>query len=392
LQKSKKWLPCQHSSKNLLKKQVMKKNLLLVLFFCGTLINLSQATTNTGNLTDGFIIGNPAIKSMNALVFGPEGILFVGDAQAASVIAIQTDDIKSADLKTDITMNKVDEKIAALLGAKVDDISIVDMAVNPISQYIYLAIRHSNGSAMLLKTDGEKIEHVSLDKVSYSKAELSNPVAADAKDRRGRSMRVWAISDIAYHDGKVMVSGLSNEEFSSTFRSIEFPFKDKQMHASLEIYHAAHGRYETYAPIKTFMPFDLNGSPHIVASYTCTPLVLFPMDEIKTGEHTKGRTVAELGNRNTPLDILHMQLGDESYILMNNTSRPVMKIAVNDIAAYKDYLTEPVKGNSATAGVDYTSLPYVNVLQMDKFGDQVLMLQRKADGDLALFTTKKNRL
>jgi len=392
LQKSKKWLPCQHSSKNLLKKQVMKKNLLLVLFFCGTLINLSQATTNTGNLTDGFIIGNPAIKSMNALVFGPEGILFVGDAQAASVIAIQTDDIKSADLKTDITMNKVDEKIAALLGAKVDDISIVDMAVNPISQYIYLAVRHSNGSAMLLKTDGEKIEHVSLDKVSYSKAELSNPVAADAKDRRGRSMRVWAISDIAYHDGKVMVSGLSNEEFSSTFRSIEFPFKDKQMHASLEIYHAAHGRYETYAPIKTFMPFDLNGSPHIVASYTCTPLVLFPMDEIKTGEHTKGRTVAELGNRNTPLDILHMQLGDESYILMNNTSRPVMKIAVNDIAAYKDYLTEPVKGNSATAGVDYTSLPYVNVLQMDKFGDQVLMLQRKADGDLALFTTKKNRL
>lgn len=370
----------------------MKKNLLLVLAFCSTFINYSQAKTNGGNLTDGFIIGNPAIKSMNALVFGPEGILFVGDAQDASVIAIQTEDVKSAGLKTDINMNKVDEKIAALLGAKVDDISIVDMAVNPVSQYIYLAVRHSNGSAMLLKTDGEEIEHVSLDKVSYSKAELSNPVAEDAKDRRGRSMRVWAISDIAYHDGKVMLSGLSNEEFSSTFRSIEFPFKDKQMHASLEIYHAAHGRYETYAPIKTFMPFDLNGSPHIVASYTCTPLVLFPMDEIKAGEHTKGRTVAELGNRNTPLDILHMQLGDESYILMNNTSRPVMKIAVSDIAAYKDYLTEPVKGNSATAGVDYTSLPYVNVLQMDKFGDQVLMLQRKADGDLALFTTKKNRL
>lgn len=370
----------------------MKKTLLLALFFCGTLINFSQATTPEGSLTDGFITGNPAIKSMNALVFGPEGILFVGDAQAASVIAIQTKDIKSAGLKTGIQMNKVDEKIAALLGAKVDDISIVDMAVNPVSQYVYLAVRHSNGTAMLLKTDGKEIEHVSLDKVSYSKAELSNPVAEDAKDRRGRSMRVWAISDIAYHDGKVMVSGLSNEEFSSTFRSIEFPFKDKQMHASLEIYHAAHGRYETYAPIKTFMPFDLNGSPHIVASYTCTPLVLFPMDEIKTGEHTKGRTVAELGNRNTPLDILHMQLGDESYFLMNNTSRPVMKIAVSEVAAYKDFLTEPVKGNSATAGVEYTSLPYVNVLQMDKFGDQVLMLQRKADGDLALFTTKKNRL
>lgn len=383
---------CSYSSKNLLKKQVMKKSLFIALFLCGTLLGVSHATTNEGNLTDGFLTGNPAIKSMNALAFGPEGILFVGDAQAASVIAIKTDDSKSADAKAGINMKKVDEKIAALLGAKVDDIQITDMAVNPVSQHVYFSVRHSNGTAMLLKTDGEELTHVSLDKVSYSKAALSNPVAEDAKDRRGRSMRVWAISDIAYHDGKVMVSGLSNEEFSSTFRSIAFPFKDKQMHASLEIYHAAHGRYETTSPIKTFMPFDLDGSPHIVASYTCTPLVLFPMNDIKAGEHTKGHTVAELGNRNTPLDILHMKLGDESYFLMNNSSRPVMKISVNDVAAYKDYLTEPVKGNSATAGVEYTSLPYVNVLQMDKFGDQVLMLQRKADGDLALFTTKKNRL
>ena len=370
----------------------MKKFYLLIL--CMGLVALADLQANNGgeNLTEGFIMGDPGIESINALAFGPAGILFVGDAQQATVVAIDTKDTKEKKETGNINMNQVDEKLAALMGANVDDIQIVDLAVNPISNNIYLAVRHSNGTPMLIKTDGESMEVMTLKMVSHSKVDLSNPVAADAKDRRGRSMRRWAVSDVAYHDGKLMVSGLSNEEFSSTFRSIPFPFKAKQMHASLEIYHAAHGRYETNSPIKTFMPFELDGEPHIVASYTCTPLVLFSMNEIKAGEHTKGRTVAELGNRNTPLDIVHIEKDGDAYFLMNNTSRPVMKIAVDDIAAFKDFLTEPVKGNSMTAGVDYISLPYVNVLQMDKYGDGVVMLQRRANGDLALFTTNKNRL
>lgn len=370
----------------------MKNFYLLVLFLGLVALTHVHANNEGENLTKDFIIGDPGIESINALAFGPSGILFVGDAQKANVVAIDTKDTDASGETGNVNMNKVDEKIAALLGASVDDIQIVDMAVNPISQNIYLAVRHSNGTPMLVKTDGQSMEVMPMDEVSHSKVDLSNPVAADAKDRRGRTLRRWAISDVAYHDGKLMVSGLSNEEFSSAFRSIPFPFKAKQMHASVEIYHAAHGRYETYAPIKTFMPFDLNGEPHIVASYTCTPLVLFPMSAVKAGEHTKGKTVAELGNRNTPLDIIQVEKDGASFFLMNNTSRPVMKIAVEDVAAFKDYLTEPVKGNSMTAGVDYISLPYVNVLQMDTYGDGVLMLQRRSNGDLALFTTNKNRL
>lgn len=370
----------------------MKNIFLLALFFFFSALTIVNANNGSGSLTDGFITGDPAIKGMNALAFGPEGILFVGDAQSAMIFAIDTKDTKANKEAGNINMKNVDEKVAAILGAKVEDIQILDMAVNPISQHIYLSVQHSNGMAVLLRTDGEKLEHIPMEKISYAKEALTSAIAEDAKDGRGRSMRIWSISDIAYHDGKVMVSGLSNEEFSSTFRSIAFPFKANQMHASLEIYHAAHGRYETTSPIKTFMPFDLNGKPHVVASYTCTPLVLFPLDEMKAGEHTKGHTVAELGNRNTPLDIIHIENDGESYFLMNNSSRPVMKVSVAEVAAYKDYLTEPVKGNSETAGVDYISLPYVNVLQMDKYGDQVLMLQRTADGDLVLFSTDKNRL
>ena len=118
----------------------------------------------------------------------------------------------------------------------------------------------------------------------------------DAKDDRGRSLRTLTITDLGFYKDKVMVTGLSNQEFSSSFRSIPFPFKDSQDQASLEIYHAAHGKYETNSPIKTFTPAVVGDKEYLIASYTCTPLVLFPMAELKAGKHVKGRTVAELGS------------------------------------------------------------------------------------------------
>src|SRR5688500_12844549 len=110
----------------------------------------------------------------------------------------------------------------------------------------------NDGTPALLKVDGGKIEAVSLKNVSFSKVELTNVPTDDAKDHRGRPTRPLVISDIGFYEGKVMVSGLSNQEFSSTFRSIPFPFTNKQDQSSLEIYHAAHKKYETYAPIRTF--------------------------------------------------------------------------------------------------------------------------------------------
>jgi hypothetical protein len=70
-----------------------------------------------------------------------------------------------------------------------------------------------------------------------------------------------------------------------------------------------------------------------------------------------------------------------------------MRIDPSEIASYEDYLTEPVEGNSATAGVNFVALPYVNVLQMDKMSDeQIVMLQRTANGDLNLHMQNAGRL
>lgn len=331
--------------------------------------------------------GTPDIKSINALAFGPDGILFIGDSKGASVFAIDTKDKTIVEKAQPVEIKNVDQKIAALLGTEARNITIQDIAVNPLSKKIYCAVHNSDGTPVLLTIEGDKVQPVALKNISYSTISISNAPAEDAKDQRGRPLRVWAVSDLNYADGKVMVSGLSNQEFSSTFRSIPFPFANKQEQSSLEIYHAAHGKYETLSPIKTFTTATLNGKKYLVASYTCTPLVLFPMDELKPGVHVKGRTVAEFGAGNTPLDIVTVKKGDESYLLMANSSRPVMKVKFKNLETYEGSLTEPVTESFATAGVDFVTLPVVNVIHLDKLDDsKVIMLQRKVNGDLDLWT------
>ena len=364
-------------------------SLLVILMSCCISIGFANPTKNW---TEGFTVGNPNIQSINAMAFGPEGILFIGDSKHATIFAMETSE-EVVTSSESIEMKQIDKTLAGLLGTTADQVSIQDMAVHPVSKSVYIAIHLGDGQPVLMKTTGEAFEQVALEEVNFSQIALSNPVGPEAKDRRGRSLRKWAISDLSFYQDQLMVSGLSNEEFSSTFRSIPFPFTKDQTYASLEIYHAAHGRYETYAPIKTFLPYELNGQPHLIASYTCTPLVIVPIEELQGGEHTKGRTVAELGNRNTPLDIISYEKEDEIFILLANSSRALMKIDPSKISAYKDYLKDPVKENSGTAGVEFLSMPYVNVQQLDDYNQQfVIAIQRKANGSLDLSTISKNRL
>ena len=334
-----------------------------------------------------FIEGSPTIQSMNAIAFGPEGILFVGDSRNATIYAIDTQDEKAREAQ-EIKINQFDEAVAEALGTTADKIAIQDMAVNPISKVLYFSVHHNDGTPLLLKVVDNEVKTVTLENIKFSEVAISDPIDKDAKDRRGRELRIWAVSDLSYHDGSVLVSGLSNQEFRSTFRSIPFPFTKEQKHSSLEIYHAAHGQYETYAPIKAFTATEVNNEPYLIASYTCTPLVVFPMGTIKPGQHVKGRTVAELGNWNTPLDIITMEKEGRKYILIANSNRALMKIKVSDIESFNESLTTRVKESAATAGVDFIALPFVNVQQLVKLDDsQFVMLQRKASGSLDLFTS-----
>jgi len=368
----------------------MKRILYTLSLFVVATLMMAATNSPTDDLKRNFVNGNPGIASINSLSFGPEGILFIGDSDNAAIYAIDTKDNKVAEKSENIAVEDFDGKIAAALGTTPDKIRITDMAVNPISKVAYFSVHNHSGTPVLLKLVGKELQNVSLTDISYSETSLNNAVAKDAKDRRGRALRRWAISDMKYHNGKVLVSGLSNKEFSSAFRSIPFPFTAKNEFATLEIYHAAHGRYETYAPIKTFDVTTINKKEYLLASYTCTPLVLFPIDELEGGKHLKGRTIAELGAGNSPLDIIHFKKGNELTFYMSNTNRPVMRIDFSDITKFEGALTEPVEEFGTATGLTYDNLPFVNVQQMDELDEEkVLILRRRNDGNLYLHSRSK---
>jgi len=153
-----------------------------------------------------------------------------------------------------------------------------------------------------------------------------------------RPIRTSTVTDMAYVDGALLVAGLSNEEFSSKLRRIPFPFRDEVSDNSLEIFHVSHGQWETAAPIRTFVPYE--GGRSILASYTCTPVVHFPLADLTPGTRTVGRTVAELGAMNQPLDMVSFVQGGEEHLLVANSAHGLVKIACRDIDSQAP-LTEP---------------------------------------------------
>src|SRR5262249_47943578 len=143
-----------------------------------------------------------------------------------------------------------------------------------------------------------KIEELALKDVKYGKAALPNPPAEADKDRRGALKRLETITSLAYADSKVYVAGLSNEEVSSKLRAIPFPFTEADRGTSIEIFHGAHGQLETQSPVRTFVPFKIQDQTNLVAAYQCTPLVKFPVSDLKPGSKVRGTTIAELGSGN----------------------------------------------------------------------------------------------
>jgi len=332
------------------------------------------------SLTSTLKAGKASLKSAGPLTFGPEGILFAGDPMGAQVIALATGDTKAAQ-GGEVAITGVNEKIAALLGSTPDQIMVADLAVNPASKNIYMSVSRGKGpdaQAVIIKVarDG-KVTELDLSNIAHSAAPLPNAPAADAKDRRGSPVRLEAITDMKFVDGKLMVAGLSNEEFASTLRAMPFPFEtSKAASTSLEIYHGAHGRFETNAPVRTFTSYQIAGKQHILAAYTCTPLVRIPVSDLKPGSKVMGTTIAELGNRNRPLDMVVYSKGKANFILMSNSSRGVMKMTGDNLDSFAG-ITKPVADKE---GVPYETLAGLKgVEQLARFDDSRAILLVKAD-------------
>lgn len=333
---------------------------------------------------NGFIAGKAELKSAGALAFGPSGILFIGDSIAGAVVAVDTHDTQAVAASPEIELAGIDRKAAALLGLDPGQILIEDVKVNPISKNVYLSISRGRGLdavPVILRTDASgKITELSLDDIPHATASLPNPPVSNPRAERFNP-RLQTITQLAYVDGNVIVAGLSNEEFSSNLRIVPFPFRTVDNGASVEIFHGSHGEYETQAPVRTFIPWTIGKERYIVAAYTCTPLVLIPVNELKSGAKVTGTTIAEFGMGNRPLDMIAYRKDDHDFILLANSYRGVLKLSAENLDRYK-----PIVEQEQIAGVPYKRIPTLRgvrrLTSLDT--EKALILADGEDGSLDL--------
>jgi hypothetical protein len=353
----------------------------------------------------GLTVGTPQIASAGPIAFGPDDVLFLADNRSATIFAIQVADDGPAAASDAFDLDDLDTKLCAFLGCDADDLILRDLAVHPRTHNVYVSLMRGRGNAgipVVLRIDHRdgSISEVPMRDVAFSQILLDNAPADDDPrqdfqlaepdgteveiqelDVQGRTIRVAkkplrasTVTDLAYADGVLLVAGMSNEEFASNLRRIPFPFDGEVADNSLEVFHVSHGKWETHAPIRTFVPYEDGRS--ILASYTCTPLVYFPLADLASGTHLTGRTVAELGPVNQPLDMVSFRQGDGEYLLIAHSSHPLMKIACADIAG-QEGLTEPQEPR----GVPREEIDLPGIKKLANFnGDYVLALQQDESG------------
>jgi hypothetical protein len=363
----------------------------------------------------GLAVGTPGVTSIGPISFGPDGILFLADNVGARIVAIAIDDDATPSAARPLEIENLDSRLAAYLGCDRDAVSVRDMAVHPTSQAVYLSVMRGSGDAALpvlvrIAPDGT-LSDVPLENVPFAQTSIADAPAGDDARQEVRvvpidaaegelieprpgfrlrisrdSLRSATVTDLAYVDGVLLVAGACNEEFSSALRRVPFPFTGEQRTNSIEIYHVSHGRYETASPIRTFVPFGGNSS--ILASYTCTPIVHLALGDLAAGTLLKGRTVAELGAGNTPIDMLSYSRDGEEYLLVSNARHPLMKIPCATIDG-QQALTEPRE----PVGVPRETLSHQGVGLMANLGDShVLMLQQDTGGSLHLRSYRNTTL
>jgi hypothetical protein len=347
-------------------------------FACCLALAMAVVSTARADLTDSLKPGTMDIKQAGTIAFGPDGVLFIGDTQQGAIYAVATGDTKGDPSKAKVDIKGIDQQVAAMLGTAAGDILINDMAVNPASGNVYLSVSRGRGASALpvvIRVDNaSKLSEVKLSDAKFSKVRLGN--VADSGNQRTQS-----ITDIAYTNGKVIVAGLSNEEFASKLRFIDFPFKEADRGASVEIYHGNHDDIETRSPVRTFVTLQVNGQPTILAGYTCTPLVIFPIADLKTGTKVTGKTIAELGMGNTPLDMISYQKDGKEFLLMANTRYGIRKLATEEIGTLPA-ITKRVGGTAGLKFEDITSVTNVAHLAKLNADDAVVLVTANGSSEL----------
>jgi hypothetical protein len=299
-------------------------------------------------------------RSAGPLTFSPDGVLFIGDNKLGAVFAFETERGQAPASLDPFLFESIDEKIAAALSVSAKSLVMNGMAVHPLTREPYLSVRVRSGdrvepAVVRVSLAGEihpfdlssskMTVHQLTDVPDESKTFASRagffpyPPAAVFEEKARTPLRSITIVDLKFHAGELFVAGVSNQEFSSTLRRIPYPFTGVASETQVEIYHLAHGRYETRAPIRAMQVATIDGADTLVAAYACSPLVTIPVSELKHGAKVIGKTIGDMGN-GQPISMVAFRDGDEDKLFITNVARGPMIVPLSGFRTAEGYTPE----------------------------------------------------
>jgi hypothetical protein len=340
------------------------------------------------------------LLSISAMAFASDGKLVVADWRAGALVALALPSLENSK-ETSLNVMNLDELIGNALKTDPSKIRITATAFHRESQTTVFALtigkRVNSPVAIAIMNSKGKVQAINVDQAVVSTQMLSS-LPSESKLWGKQDTRSLLVTDMKFHGDELIVAGLANATFSSTLRRVPYPFTGKTGVTAIEMYHAVHNQIETRAPVRAFNVIDVEGTPTLLAAYTCTPLVTVPLNELKDGSKVRGKTIAELGFGNTPLDVLPFEIqyqGKKSdWVMIANSAKAADLINLNDIvkATKIDGLSTPVKAPfQQHAGVPSIPLPITNLQRiMDQGSQYLLALRRDAEsGDLQLVSIRK---
>ena len=339
-------------------------------------------------------------ESVTVLAFDSQGTLFAADSGTGTIYSVATTAAASAGSESAYNMRNIDTELAGMLGTTPNNIRIQDMVVHPTSKEAYLAVSRVTGdkyvSAIAIVSPNGKPRLMDLSG-PMKKVTVPFAPATGFSFYGDFPSRQLTFTDLELHNDTLYIAGLSNADFASSLWSTPVPLTGKATRTTVEIYHAVHNQQETRAPIRSMKVVSLDGRDYLVAAYTCTPLVLFPLDEIKDGAHIIGKTVGELGYGNTPGDLLSFMVSDMKQnqfpvLFVNHKNQSAQVIALQSIekASKEDGLSKPIQ-LGATANLGASNVPMTGILHVDDQDAKRLLAVRRdpEQGDVELVSYMK---
>lgn len=327
----------------------------------------------------------PAIQSATRLTFGDANTLFVADWKGARIFALPVAAPARA-AGQPFNLKDVQAPIARALGVAPSALRFEDLAVQPGSElaFVALTINGAKGKATpaIVSIDAAgKVARVDLARAASSAA-ITDAPAADLAFWRDLPEQTLTVTDMRYYQHKLYVAGLSNRSFASTLRVYDYPFSGRAQATTIEMYHPVHNQVETRAPIRSMAVMTIGGEPTLVAAYTCTPLVLIPLKDLKDGAHIAAKTVAELGWGSAPNGLVSFRQGDAEYALLVNSSRSADLLSAADLGAGASApgLDTPIQiPDQPYSGVKGKMTPMAAAMRIDNLNPELLLALRRDD-------------